>query len=98
MLLTILSCKRTLARLDDFVDAELSPREMKDVRLHLAICHACEEKFAFETRFVQAMREHLKSVLALEEAAAPTTRLQEALQVLEAPEFSNEARQSAPGD
>ena len=98
MLLTILLCKRTLARLDDYVDAELSPREMKDVRLHLAICHACEEKFAFETRFVQAMREHLQSVLALEEAAAPATRLQEALQVLEAPEVPNEARPLAPGD
>lgn len=68
MLLTILSCKRTLSQLDDYLDRELSPSEMKGVRVHLAICHACEEKFAFEARFVEAMREHIHTVVALEES------------------------------
>lgn len=95
MLLTILSCKRALSLLDGFVDHELSPREMKGVRLHLAICHACEEKFAFEARFVQAMRERLGSIVALEESTepSPSTRLRHALQVLdglEAPPASPE--------
>jgi anti-sigma factor RsiW len=97
MILTILFCKRTLALLDSYVDHELSPREEKGVRLHLAICHACEEKFAFETRFIQAMRGHLASVVALEESTNPSRlrRLREAHQVLDALE---PARSGAPGE
>ena len=68
-LLTILSCKHTLAQLDSYVDRSLSTREMKSVRTHLAICHACEEKFAREERFVEAVREHLQSIATLEESA-----------------------------
>jgi anti-sigma factor RsiW len=67
MILTFLSCKRTLRVLDDYLDRELSPREMQGVRMHLAICHACEEKFAFQARFVSVLRERLPVLLSLEE-------------------------------
>jgi anti-sigma factor RsiW len=67
MILTFLSCKRTLRVLDDYLDRELSPREMQGVRMHLAICHACEEKFAFQARFVNVLRERLPALVDLEE-------------------------------
>jgi anti-sigma factor RsiW len=68
-ILTLLSCKHALAQLDLYLDHVLSPREMKSVRTHLAICHACEEKFAFEERFVEVVRKHLQSIATLEELA-----------------------------
>lgn len=69
MPLTFLSCRRTLAQLEAYSNHELSPRQMTGVRFHLAICHACEEKFAAHTPFIEAMRETLPSVAALEETA-----------------------------
>lgn len=67
MLLTILSCKRTLAQMDDFIDHELSAREMWAIGWHLKTCHACEAKFGFEREFISAMRERLDVVVELEE-------------------------------
>jgi len=45
--------------MDDYIDREASPREARWVRAHLAICHACAEHFAFETRFILALRHKL---------------------------------------
>jgi anti-sigma factor RsiW len=69
MLLTILFCKRALFLLPDYLDRELAPQEMSDVRKHLAICHACHEKLAFQSRLVQTMRQELQNQAALELAA-----------------------------
>lgn len=67
MILTLFSCKHTLAKLDDYLDRELSAREMWAVEWHLKTCHACEDKFEFEREFVFALRERLPVVTALEE-------------------------------
>lgn len=62
MTLTWLSCRETLKRLDDYLDRELSPDEMKTVRGHLKLCHACQKKFAFERAFTDQLRQSLQAV------------------------------------
>lgn len=69
MILTLLSCQHALRQMDDYLDHELSPLEMKMVRGHLRICHACEKKFAFEAGFAQALRERFDAVATLENSA-----------------------------
>ena len=80
MLLTILLCKRTLLRLSDYLDRELSPQEMKDVRRHLAICHACREKFAFEGRLIEVERERFQNEAALETADFDSAQVRQMLE------------------
>ena len=43
MFLSMLNCKETLAHLDDYLDRELSPQEIKQVEWHLRICHHCSK-------------------------------------------------------
>ena len=84
MILTLFSCTRTLQRLDDYLDRKLSPLETRLVRGHLKMCHACEEKFAFEARFTDALRAHFQSVNALEQTQTTLpTRILAALEALE---------------
>ena len=59
MLLGILTCKEALARLDDYVDRELSPLDLKLVDRHLKICHECARKFAFESGLQEGLRQKL---------------------------------------
>ena len=84
MILTLLSCRHALQQMDDYLDHELSAREVMAVRMHLSICHACEEKFAFESQFADALRQRLQLVADLEARAAPdlSTRVQDALAAL----------------
>ena len=52
-----LRCSEVLARLSDFVDAELSPDAVAQLRAHVAGCDICEhfgERFA---TIVRALRE-----------------------------------------
>lgn len=58
-LLILLSCQQALRRMDDYIDREASPSQARWVRAHLAICHACAERFAFEEQFTAAMRASL---------------------------------------
>lgn len=62
MLLGLLSCKETLARLDDYIDRELSPSESRIVARHLKICHHCAQRFAFETELVEGLRQRLSRI------------------------------------
>jgi anti-sigma factor (TIGR02949 family) len=55
----LLGCHDALARLDDYVDRELSASEMSKVRFHLRICRRCAERFAFEAEIEQGLREKL---------------------------------------
>lgn len=55
MFLSMLNCKETLAHLDDYLDRELSPQEIKQVEWHLRICHHCSQKFAFEANFLSEL-------------------------------------------
>ena len=59
MLLGILTCKENLARLDDYVDRELSPLDLKLVERHLKICHECARKFAFERSLQEGLRQKI---------------------------------------
>jgi len=64
MLLGLLSCKEALARLDDFVDRELAPDELRLVERHMRICVGCAQKYRFEEGFVREVRskiEHLET-------------------------------------
>ena len=85
MSLTFFSCARTLARLDDYLYRELSPRETTMVRGHLRLCHQCEEKFAFEQRFADVLRENIAAITRLETEAFKglPTRMLAALDELE---------------
>lgn len=63
MLLGLLTCKEAIARLDDYIDRELSPREEKLVARHLKICAHCARHFRFEAEIVQGLRAKLGHIL-----------------------------------
>jgi hypothetical protein len=70
MILTLLSCRETLRRLDDYLDCELSPWQMRLMRGHLKLCHACNKKFVFERRFTDVLRNNVQ-VVTLQERILP---------------------------
>ena len=53
------TCREAFARLEDYVDRELSADEIVKVEDHLTICEMCAGEFAFEARVLGAMREKL---------------------------------------
>lgn len=59
MLFGLLSCRETLAHLDDYLDRELSPRETYMVARHLKMCHKCAHAFAFEAAFIADLHDKL---------------------------------------
>ena len=64
MLLGFLFCKEALARLDDYVDRELSPREMAQVATHLKLCAKCARLYRFERGFIEDLRAKVGDVQA----------------------------------
>ena len=77
-ILGLYTCKEALARLDDYVDRELSPDEIKRVARHLKICHECARKFAFEESLLRQMRLKLQRIAAPPELIARITSALEA--------------------
>ena len=61
-IVNLYTCKEALARLDDYVDRELTPREIQLVERHLKICHECTRKFAFEADLLAQMRGKMEHV------------------------------------
>lgn len=59
-----LTCEETFRRLDDFLDRELSPEEMKRVQEHLDTCDACTQEFAFEASVLAAVRAKVQRIAA----------------------------------
>jgi mycothiol system anti-sigma-R factor len=53
------SCEQVFARLDDFVDRELSPEEMRLVQEHLDTCAQCAGEHHFEATVIQQVRSKL---------------------------------------
>jgi len=51
-----------LGRLDDYLDGELPPRDMRLVGAHLASCDACAAKYRQAARVVETVRRHLRQV------------------------------------
>jgi anti-sigma factor (TIGR02949 family) len=56
------TCEETFRRLDDYLDRELSPREMAIVHEHLETCAICAREFAFEARLLGDVRRKLRRV------------------------------------
>ncbi len=57
-----LNCHETFARIDDYLDRELSAAEMELVRAHVKACEVCAKEFVFEGAVLSAVREKLESV------------------------------------
>jgi anti-sigma factor (TIGR02949 family) len=57
-----MTCEEAFSRLDDFIDRELSPEEMKLVQEHLDTCAACTREFTFEATLVQGVRDKLRRI------------------------------------
>jgi len=53
------NCEEVFRRLDDYVDRELSPREIELVEEHLGLCAMCAREFAFEQSLLRQVREKL---------------------------------------
>ena len=58
------TCDETFRRLDDHLDRELSPEEMRLVEEHLAVCAYCVLEFSFEANVLQEVRSKLHSIRA----------------------------------
>jgi anti-sigma factor (TIGR02949 family) len=55
-------CAAVLELLDDYLDGELHPSEMRRVQAHLAQCDACAAEFRRTRRELDAMRDRLRRV------------------------------------
>ena len=60
------TCQETFGRLNDYLDRELSPEEMRRVEEHLAVCAYCVLEFAFEANVLREVRGKLQSIQAPE--------------------------------
>lgn len=83
MLLGFLFCKEVLARLDDYLDRELSPREQQQVALHLKICSHCAQMYRFERGFLQDVRAKAAQVQAPPELMNQISRSLRAAEISE---------------
>jgi len=54
----MMNCKDTVARLQTFLDRELSESEISEVRMHLGACPPCLDFFKFEERLKMLVRQH----------------------------------------
>lgn len=53
------TCEQIFARLDDFLDRELSAAEMRLVQEHLDTCATCTSEHRFEATLIRDVREKL---------------------------------------
>lgn len=54
------TCEQVFARLDDYLDRELTADEMRMVREHLATCAVCASEHRFEAGVLEGVREKLR--------------------------------------
>jgi anti-sigma factor (TIGR02949 family) len=57
-----LTCAEAIARLDDYLDRELSSEEMTLVREHLDTCAHCAEAYAFEQGVLDDLKGKLRRI------------------------------------
>ena len=57
-----LTCEQVFERLDDYLDRELSPDQMRLVREHLEICAVCASEHRFEAEIINGVREKLSRI------------------------------------
>jgi anti-sigma factor (TIGR02949 family) len=60
------TCQETFGRLNDYLDRELTPEEMRLVEEHLAVCAYCVLEFAFEANVLREVRTRLQAIQAPE--------------------------------
>ncbi len=53
------TCEEVFARLDDYLDRELTDEEMRLVREHLATCAVCASEYRFESGVLDGVRAKL---------------------------------------
>jgi anti-sigma factor (TIGR02949 family) len=56
------TCEEMLRRLDDYLDRELTPDEIRCVEEHLETCDACAREFGFEASVIRVVRAKLRPV------------------------------------
>lgn len=59
----IFDCEQSVRRLWDYLDDELDTLEIAAIDAHLADCDRCPQHFAFERRFLDAVRAARDSVV-----------------------------------
>jgi anti-sigma factor (TIGR02949 family) len=57
-----LSCEEVFRRLDDYIDRNLAPDEIRLVQAHLEECIVCAGEYRFESTVVSAIREKLQRI------------------------------------
>jgi anti-sigma factor (TIGR02949 family) len=57
-----LTCEEVFARLDDYVDRELSTEEIRLVQEHLETCAACASEHRFESNMLDGVRSKLRRI------------------------------------
>lgn len=67
---TPFDCAEAFARLDDYLDRELSAAEMEQVREHLEVCAVCAAEFRFEARVIEVLKSRIASLRAPAELRA----------------------------
>jgi anti-sigma factor (TIGR02949 family) len=56
------TCEEVVRRLDDYVDRELSPREMQLMREHIETCAACAHEYDFAMATLRTLKSRLRRI------------------------------------
>ena len=56
------TCDEALRRLDDYLDRELRPEEMRRVQHHIETCAVCAQEYAFEAKVIAEIRGKLHRI------------------------------------
>ncbi len=51
----MLDCESVMRQLWDYLDGELTPQRMTEIRLHIEVCQQCYPHFQFERSFLDAI-------------------------------------------
>jgi anti-sigma factor (TIGR02949 family) len=57
-----MTCAEVFRRLDDFLDRELGPEELRRVQEHLDICLECAREARFESALLDGLRQRLRRI------------------------------------
>lgn len=74
------TCEETFRRLDDYLDRELTPRDMQLVREHLDVCAVCASEYTFEASALKQLRDKLQRITAPPDLLAKVSRALERAQ------------------
>ena len=51
----MLDCESVMRQLWDYLDAELTPERMEEIRMHIEMCKRCYPQYQFERSFLDAV-------------------------------------------